>query len=618
MAIIDSILMDGDDVNMPALRNYLAGVKAQLDAQGLASGTGTPVPFETIALRDADTSQADGTLCYVFKQNGLTNDPANKFYQWNDAGAVWVDAEWYNLLLSSTPFALISDTTSNDKAVSAANFHSILNQFVTYDAVNDNYFFGGSGNATATGTNNIGNGPNAALSLTTGSRNFTGGRSSGRLNTTGSDNVLIGDETGDGFGAINNSVAIGSGAFARGAGTSVVDCMIAGAFAGRVFAADGLTAIGAFSFSQATGERSTGVGAYSGSQTTTGVNQTLVGYNTQGGATLNYTIAIGYDVAADAEGQITIGRAENTHMKVFGQKFARWHIHASGDNFWLLETGPTSAPTGFANMAVGKGSAPAITSGYLLTASGFDSLKAATTAFNCVAIGAYAATAAISAGDSVWVGAKAGQDTVSGVGDTAVGFRSMQKTTVARNNTGVGDSTFFVNQGSSGVAIGYTTAEYMTNGTSGVFIGANAARARLNAERCIYIGDAAGEITSNYVNCVPATGAGGTAAGVDNIGIGTASLNEFLGSRVVAIGSNAGGSLVGTVDQILSSVFLGFYSGFHASQKTDAANSIAIGAGTYTTADNQVVIGNPANDNFTFGSTTFSTANLNALKALVA
>ena len=41
-----------------------------------------------------------------------------------------------------------------------------------------------------------------------------------------------------------------------------------------------------------------------------------------------------------------------------------------------------------------------------------------------------------------------------------------------------------------------------------------------------------------------------------------------------------------------SNTFVGYYAGYHASQLTSAVNSMALGNGTYTTANNQVVLGN--------------------------
>jgi hypothetical protein len=54
-----------------------------------------------------------------------------------------------------------------------------------------------------------------------------------------------------------------------------------------------------------------------------------------------------------------------------------------------------------------------------------------------------------------------------------------------------------------------------------------------------------------------------------------------------ALGSNAGASITTGYNN----VFVGYDAGYNGSQKVDAQNSIAIGANTYTTNNNQVVIG---------------------------
>ena len=53
------------------------------------------------------------------------------------------------------------------------------------------------------------------------------------------------------------------------------------------------------------------------------------------------------------------------------------------------------------------------------------------------------------------------------------------------------------------------------------------------------------------------------------------------------MGTNAGRTLViGNNNN-----FIGYYAGYNASQKVDANNSTAIGANSYTTKDNQIVLG---------------------------
>ncbi|WP_446653422.1 hypothetical protein [Blastomonas sp.] len=77
--------------------------------------------------------------------------------------------------------------------------------------------------------------------------------------------------------------------------------------------------------------------------------------------------------------------------------------------------------------------------------------------------------------------------------------------------------------------------------------------------------------------------------GGSNVAIGSQALGATtIGSQNVAVGRSAG-SLV--VDGS-ANVFVGQNAGNAAGQKIDAVNSIAIGSGSITTADNQVALGN--------------------------
>src|SRR5690606_24787243 len=79
--------------------------------------------------------------------------------------------------------------------------------------------------------------------------------------------------------------------------------------------------------------------------------------------------------------------------------------------------------------------------------------------------------------------------------------------------------------------------------------------------------------------------------GSDNTANGQGALqSSSTGNNNTAIGILAGYNLASGSDN----TFIGKEAGFNGSQKVDAQNSMAIGAGTYTTADNQVVIGNSA------------------------
>jgi hypothetical protein len=91
------------------------------------------------------------------------------------------------------------------------------------------------------------------------------------------------------------------------------------------------------------------------------------------------------------------------------------------------------------------------------------------------------------------------------------------------------------------------------------------------------------------MNTLIGQGAGYNTNRYYNTGVGYGVLSNTTGAGNIAIGHLGGGSVTtGTYN-----IFMGFNSGYSvASQKIDATNSIAIGYNTYTTASNQVVLGN--------------------------
>jgi hypothetical protein len=184
------------------------------------------------------------------------------------------------------------------------------------------------------------------------------------------------------------------------------------------------------------------------------------------------------------------------------------------------------------------------------------------------------------------VGNLALERALTGVGDTAVGFRALQNATVARNNSAVGDSALWLTQGFSNVGIGYRVAEYVASGDNCVYIGTAAGVNRANGDRTVLIGMSAGGISTVVPD--PLSGDGAATVGDRVVGIGYHALLDSLGSDHVAVGDSAGKSLVGGAE----CVFIGSGAGHNSLQKGDAVNSIAIGPGSYTEKDNQVVLGN--------------------------
>lgn len=81
--------------------------------------------FATVALMDADTTQADGVLAYVYDNNGDPADPANGVYQWDDGASDWVAASWYFAALADVVQPLVdaaesAATAAGDSETAAA------------------------------------------------------------------------------------------------------------------------------------------------------------------------------------------------------------------------------------------------------------------------------------------------------------------------------------------------------------------------------------------------------------------------------------------------------------------------------------------------------------------
>lgn len=95
--------------------------------RALADAAGNLVSFETVALRDADASRADGQLAYVWNNNGEADDPANGIYQWADGEAEWVAANWYfeTIARLAAPF-VTPEAIALVEAAGAAQITNIL------------------------------------------------------------------------------------------------------------------------------------------------------------------------------------------------------------------------------------------------------------------------------------------------------------------------------------------------------------------------------------------------------------------------------------------------------------------------------------------------------------
>ena len=452
-----------------------------------------------------------------------------------------------------------------------------------------NYFFGAAGTSHATGSRNVGLGPGAGQSVSSGSRNVLAGYNAGRDIFVGSDNVIIGDSAAYAAQGAANNVIIGSSAMSLSTGSRTSNIAI-GRNAAYTYNGNEVVAVGAYALNRSIGGPCTAIGTNAGGTTTTGSRQTLIGFNALGGAENNDVIAIGHGASATESGQIALGTKSQTHIKALGIDFARWDANAY--NFWIGTRGPLVAPTGERNIGIGPRACNSITSGGSNIGIGESALELQQSQSSCIAIGVAAAQLGVDLSDCTYVGTRAGRFNATGVGATAVGFRALEQGNSANNNTGLGDSAGWVCQGSGNVFAGYVSGENKRDGDECVAIGRATARNRLDGSHCVLIGGSAGAISSGFLGVNQADGTGGTPAGSRVIGIGYRAVEEFLGSDVIAIGHEAGRSLLATPEQVLGSIFIGNFSGNNEFQKTDVINSVAIGHNTYNSRNDQVVLGN--------------------------
>ncbi|MGN6269849.1 MAG: hypothetical protein ACTHM0_08150 [Sphingomonas sp.] len=280
--------------------------------------------------------------------------------------------------------------------------------------------------------------------------------------------------------------------------------------------------------------------------------------------------------------------------------------------------------------------------------AGVNALSSLTTASHNVAIGDHAASSHQDGTGSVWIGSAAGQYSVScidcthvgyeagqlqvsGVGDTGIGRRSIGKAQFAANNTCLGDSTGWsmnpqlinpsnpslgFSQGFGNVYIGYVCSELNETGHENVVIGGGANCKATSGSQNVILGSQA---------MITNTGAGGDG----NVAIGYSACRDYAQADATVVGAfgffqatgirntGVGASVGSTVITGERNCFFGWGAGSGGETPTDVSNAIAIGYNVQPTADNQVVIGNEDNDTFVLGGVAITTAQLQALLALV-
>ena len=215
------------------------------------------------------------------------------------------------------------------------------------------------------------------------------------------------------------------------------------------------------------------------------------------------------------------------------------------------------------------------TTGFLNSAHGANALRNNTTGESNSAHGALALRNNTIGTQNSAIGVNALYSNTTGNFNSAIGANALYSNTTGRSNSAHGESALYSNTtGNSNSAHGESALYYNTTGESNSAIG---------------VGALLSNTTGNYITAIGVGALLSNTTGNFNSAIGANALySNTTGYHNSAIGVNAGRSI--TTGN--SNTFVGYSAGYHASQLIFAVNSMALGNEAYTTASNQVVIGN--------------------------
>lgn len=200
--------------------------------------------------------------------------------------------------------------------------------------------------------------------------------------------------------------------------------------------------------------------------------------------------------------------------------------------------------------------------------------------------------------DSVFIGSRAGAVLETGNGNTVIGNLTLNTIVTTNGNTVIGDAAGrFLETGGENLFGGYISATAWINGQFNVVLGAYTGAYNSDGDFNVLIGGYAGAqseiVTSHLGDYNVGIGFESMLYGEGNnvIGIGYQSAYQVRGDDVICIGRTSGSSL--THADATDAIFIGRAAGNAAGQqKADAINVICIGADTFATQDNEIVIGN--------------------------
>jgi len=242
-----------------------------------------------------------------------------------------------------------------------------------------------------------------------------------------------------------------------------------------------------------------------------------------------------------------------------------------------------------------------------------------------IAMGTFALSGNILGCYNVGIGHSAMRINNTGCHNLSLGYQSLYSNTVGHYNVAFGTNSLFCNiSGCYNIGIGYLAMGNATGGTQNIAIGLSALCKNTTGLENIVIGTSGLGVNTvgNYNTSIGSNtlisnisgnlniGFGrnvlnGNISGCDNIGIGQYSLgcnisgsgNITLGTCVlpktktsldnIGIGNSAGRTLTGGS----CNIFYGYLAGCNVNQALCVNNSISIGANTYSTKDNQIMLG---------------------------
>ena len=282
--------------------------------------------------------------------------------------------------------------------------------------------------------------------------------------------------------------------------------------------------------------------------------------------------------------------------------------------------------TGYQNSAQGFQALYANTTGYQNTAQGLSALASNTTGLFNTAQGVYCLNSNTTASNNCAQGFGTLYANTTGSSNNGQGYQTLYNNTTGYSNTAQGYQTLYNNTtGYSNTAQGYQTLYFMRPTSTAItafsdYSGTQAGTVKANCASHGFAGTVIRQIsgTVNYNGSKTVTNIDGNSFYFTATWVATEA--GWCAIDTEARYNTASGYCAGyNITTGDSNTFLGYYAGRNASQLVSAQNSMALGNGTYTTANNQVVIGNTSvtqtllNGNVAIGTTTFDSSNAEKL-----